>query len=71
MHRAGDSDDVGVVLLSVVDYRSAAIADIVDITRAVHDAGALVIWDCSHAAGSIPLDLPALGADLAIGCSYK
>ena len=64
-------DDVGVVLLSVVDYRSAAIADVMGITRAVHDVGALVVWDCSHAAGSLPLDLPALGADLAIGCSYK
>ena len=64
-------DDVAVVLLSVVDYRSAAIADVAGITRAVHDAGALVVWDCSHAAGSIPLDLPGLGADLAIGCSYK
>ena len=65
------NDDVGVVLLSVVDYRSAAIADVVGITRAAHDFGALVVWDCSHAAGSIPLDLPALDADLAIGCSYK
>jgi len=64
-------DDVAVVLLSVVDYRSAAIADVEGITRAVHDAGAIVVWDCSHAAGSIPLDLPGLGADLAIGCSYK
>jgi kynureninase len=64
-------DDVGVVLLSVVDYRSAAIADTVGITRAAHAAGALVVWDCSHAAGAVPLDLPALGADLAVGCSYK
>ena len=64
-------DDVAVVLLSVVDYRSAAIADTVGITRAAHDVGALVVWDCSHAAGSVPLDLPGLGADLAIGCSYK
>ena len=64
-------DDVGVVLLSVVDYRSAAIADIEGITRAAHDQGALVIWDCSHAAGSMPLDLPGVGADFAIGCSYK
>lgn len=64
-------DDVAVVLLSVVDYRSAAIADVVGITRAVHDAGALMVWDCSHAVGSIPLDLPGSGADFAVGCSYK
>jgi kynureninase len=65
------NDDVAVVLLSVVDYRSASIADVVGITRAAHDAGALVVWDCSHAAGSVPLDLPGIGADFAVGCSYK
>ena len=64
-------DDVAVVLLSVVDYRSAALADITAITRAVHDEGALVVWDCSHAGGSVPLDLPGSGADFAVGCSYK
>jgi kynureninase len=64
-------DQVAVVLLSVIDYRSAAIADVASITRAVHDAGAVIVWDCSHAAGSIPLDLPGNDADLAIGCSYK
>lgn len=65
------SDDVGAVILSVVDYRSAAIADVAAITRAVHDAGAVVVWDCSHAVGSVPLALAADGADLAIGCTYK
>ena len=64
-------DDVAVVLLSVVDYRSAAIADVVGITRAAHDFGALVVWDCSHAVGSVPLDLPGSDADFAVGCSYK
>jgi kynureninase len=64
-------DDVAAVLLSVVDYRSAALADVPAITRAVHDAGALMIWDCSHAVGSVPLALDVDGADLAIGCTYK
>ena len=64
-------DDVAVVLLSVVDYRSAALNDVAAITRAVHDAGALVLWDCSHAVGSVPLRLGADGADLAVGCTYK
>ena len=64
-------DDVAVVLLSVVDYRSAAIAEVAAITRAAHDAGALVIWDCSHAVGSLPLMLDDIGADFAVGCSYK
>ena len=65
------SDDVAVVLLSVVDYRSAAIAEVAEITRAVHDAGALVVWDCSHAVGSLPLQLDTVEADFAVGCSYK
>lgn len=64
-------DDVAVVALSLVDYRSSAIADLVGITAAVHDVGALVLWDCSHAAGAIPIDLPGAGADLAVGCTYK
>lgn len=64
-------DEVAVVLLSVVDYRSAAIADVAAITRAVHDSGALVVWDCSHAGGSVPLDLVGADADFAVGCSYK
>lgn len=65
------NDDVAVVLLSLVDYRSAAIADVVGITAAAHQAGALVLWDCSHAVGAIPIDLPGWEADLAVGCTYK
>ena len=64
-------DDVAVVLLSVIDYRSAAIADVAALTRVAHDAGAVIVWDCSHAVGAIPLHLAADGADLAIGCTYK
>ncbi len=64
-------DAVAVVVLSVVDYRTAAIADVRGITAAVHEVGALALWDCSHAVGAIPLDLPAAGVDLAVGCSYK
>ena len=65
------NDQVAVLLLSVVDYRSGALVDVAGITDLAHRAGALVIWDCSHAVGVVPLDLPAIGADFAVGCSYK
>ena len=63
--------DVALVVLSLVNYRSAAIADLARITERVHAAGALVLWDVSHAVGSIPIDLEGANADLAVGCTYK
>ena len=69
---AGALDDrVAVVVLSLVAYRSGALADLAAITRLVHDAGALVLWDLSHAVGAVPIQLSAAGADLAVGCTYK
>jgi kynureninase len=59
------------VLLSGVAYRSAWVADLAAITRVVHDAGALVLWDLSHAVGAVELELDAWGVDLAVGCTYK
>ena len=63
--------DTALVLLSHVAYRSGYLADAPAITRIAHDAGALVLWDLSHSAGSVPIELDAWHADLAVGCTYK
>lgn len=60
-----------VVLLSHVAYRSSYLADVPTITRTVHDAGGLVLWDLCHSAGSVPVELDAWGVDAAVGCTYK
>ena len=64
-------ESVAVVMLTHVHYKSAAMFDMGAATRAAHDAGALMLWDLSHSAGAVPVDLRAAGADLAVGCGYK
>ncbi len=64
-------DEVAVVCLSHIGYRSSAVADMAAITEAVHDAGALMLWDLSHSAGCYPVALQEAGVDLAVGCTYK
>jgi len=63
--------DVAVVLLSHVHYRTARMQEMAAVTRAVHEAGALVIWDLSHSTGAVKVDLQKADADFAVGCSYK
>jgi kynureninase len=63
--------DTALVSFSVVDYRTGELWDVAGITAAVHAAGARIVWDLSHAAGALPFELDALGADAAVGCSYK
>ena len=64
-------EDVAVVTLTHVDYRSGAVHDMRAINQAARTAGALTAWDLSHSAGAIELDLGAAGCDLALGCGYK
>lgn len=64
-------DSVAVVVLSQVDYRSAAISDLVGLTAQAHEVGALTVWDLCHSVGSVPIDLHQADADIAVGCTYK
>lgn len=63
--------DTAVVSLTHVDYRSAAFHDMRAVNDAAHEAGALTVWDLSHSAGAVKLDLKSAGCDLAVGCGYK
>lgn len=65
------NDDVALVTLEVIQYRSGARTDLKSITDQVRAIGALVVWDASHAVGAIELNLDANGVDLCIGCTYK
>jgi len=65
------SDDVALVSLQVVQYRSGARQDIKALTELVKSYGALMLWDAAHAVGSVVLDFDKNSVDLAVGCTYK
>ncbi|AZF07325.1 kynureninase [Pseudomonas sp. R5-89-07] len=63
--------DVAVVMLTHVNYKTGYLYDMRALTALSHECGALSIWDLAHSAGAVPIDLHAAGVDYAIGCTYK
>jgi len=68
---AAIDDDVAVILLTHVHYKTSERFDMAAITAAAHRAGALMLWDLSHSVGAVAVDLAGAHADLAVGCTYK
>lgn len=64
-------ETVAVVMLTHVDYRTGRMHDMAAITRAAHEAGAVMIWDLAHSAGAVEVDLEKAGCEFAVGCTYK
>ena len=63
--------DVAVLTLTHVNYRTGHMHDMARLTALAHAAGALTVWDLAHSAGALPVDLNGAGADFAVGCGYK
>lgn len=64
-------DDVAVVCLTQVDFRTGALYDLASVTAAVRAHDAIMVWDLCHSTGAVPVDLRGADADLAVGCGYK
>ncbi|MBL3595516.1 kynureninase [Rhodovulum sulfidophilum] len=68
---AAIDEDIAVVMLTEVDYRTGRLHDMAAISARAQAAGALTVWDLAHSAGALPIDLAGSGADFAAGCTYK
>ena len=65
------NENVNVVLLTHVNYRTGEMFDIEKVTKKVHENGSTMIWDLAHSAGAVPLDLKVINCEFAVGCTYK
>lgn len=64
-------DDIAVVMLTEVDYRTGRKHDMKTVTELAHAAGAVMVWDLAHSAGALPVDLTGSNCEFAVGCTYK
>ncbi len=64
-------DDLAVLMLTQVDYRTGRLHDMAALTAKAHEAGAVTVWDLAHTAGAMAVDLAGCAADFAVGCTYK
>lgn len=65
------TNEVAVLMLTHVNYRTGAMHDMAAVTAVAHAVGALTVWDLAHSAGAVPVDLHSAEADFSIGCGYK
>ena len=64
-------ETVAVLMITEVDYRTGRKHDMAALTKRAHEMGVITVWDLAHSAGAVPVDLAGVGADFAVGCTYK
>lgn len=64
-------DNVAVMMLTQVDYKTGRLHDMAELTRSAHSVGAIALWDLAHSAGAFPIDLKGCNPEFAVGCTYK